>query len=303
MNHRPNDGWILVSVPLPRLYLKLLGQTSVRIGDVDVTERIRPKSLSLLKVLAGSPQRSLSKEAIADMLWPDSLPDAAFLSLKVTAHYLRRALECESGEARNWVIMRHGVYALGEDVTLDADEFERCVRDAMAHEAAGQTGEASLAFGRAVALYGGDYLPDDVYEDWALMTRERLRDQYLYALERVAAEAMEAHNYMRAIDCAHRIVQLDPCREDIYCLLIRAHGAMGQLARARAWYGVAQRTMHAEVDRDVSTRTKRAWADARAATTRSAAVRGLVVGLIGGLSALAATGPAGAALAAIGLLN
>jgi len=241
------------------LCIYLLGSTRVSSDGVDITNRIRPKSLGLLKLLAHARRRPVSREMLTEILWPDSPPAAAFGSLKVAAHNLRRSLGMSSPDSTDWMMTHRGAYRLGASVWIDADQFERHIRTAKAHQAVGETVHARESFAAAAALYLGDYLEDDPYEDWPTLTRERLRDQYLYALGWLAVRAVEDHDYQRAIDYSHQIVQFDPCREDVYQLLMVSHCALGQLSRAVAWYAAAARMVRRELDAEVSQQTRKTF--------------------------------------------
>ena len=68
-------------------------------------------------------------------------------------------------------------------------------------------------FTTAVESYGGDYLPDDRYDDWAITFRERLRGEYGRLLS-LWGEMLEAHGATaRAIEVTERLLAWDPtCR-------------------------------------------------------------------------------------------
>src|SRR4029453_18368750 len=68
---------------------------------------------------------------------------------------------------------------------LDVADFENALAEGEA--ATGDPQERALE--RAVALYHGDLLPS-CYDDWILPERERLRQQYINALER-SSQALE----------------------------------------------------------------------------------------------------------------
>ena len=54
-----------------------------------------------------------------------------------------------------------------------------------------------------------------VYDDWIIAERERLRAQFLTALEKLLLRARSRREFAAAADCARRILENDPWREDI----------------------------------------------------------------------------------------
>jgi DNA-binding SARP family transcriptional activator len=87
-----------------------------------------------------------------------------------------------------------------------------------------------------VESYGGDYLPDDPYDDWATEPRERLGEEYgrLLSLwgEMLAAEGALA----RAIDVTARLLAVDPTRESTHRTLMTYYSASGQRDHALRQY-------------------------------------------------------------------
>ena len=80
----------------------------------------------------------------------------------------------------------------------------------------------------AVQLYQGDFLAGDLYEEWPVLLRERLRVAYLDVLDHLSQIYFNQDQYA---DCMH------PCqlhtsagsgREDMHCLLMRCYSRQGQ---------------------------------------------------------------------------
>ncbi len=237
------------------LRVALLGPVRVVARGEDVTDRIRARPLSLLKALAGRHPSGLPRDVLAEILWPKSDPPAAYVSLKVATHNLRRSLGSEARDEHDWIRAHGGIYRLSEDVWVDSVEFERQIAAGKEADAVRDVRTAQRHYRAALSLYRGDYLEDDIYDDWALLTRERLRDLHLHALGRLAATAAAEHDYLPAIEYAHEIITNDPCREDIYQILLLAHGALGQFSRVDAWYAVARQTVERELGRELGQKT------------------------------------------------
>ena len=61
-------------------------------------------------------------------------------------------------------------------IWVDVDEFEALWRAGRSLERSGRLDEAVDTYRRAEALYTGDFLEEDPYEDWASLRREALLD-------------------------------------------------------------------------------------------------------------------------------
>ena len=141
----------------------LLGGFAAEAGGAAVPDsawRLR-KAKELVKLLALADGHRLHREQAMDALWPDRGPDSAANNLNQAVHAARRALGTEA------ITLLDGVLRL--EVDVDVDAFERAAVDAR-HAGTAQ------ACRRALALYGGELLPENRYDDWASLERERLAD-------------------------------------------------------------------------------------------------------------------------------
>jgi DNA-binding SARP family transcriptional activator len=190
-----------------------------------------------------------------DAFWPDAPPAAARNSLNVAVHGLRRAFR--AGAAGPVVVLQDGAYRLDEQVRLwlDVDEFELHVADGRRLEAAGDLAAAAAAYERALALYQGDLLADDPYEDWPVLAREQLLLAYLDALDRLSGLYFGQHQSGACVVLCRQLVQRDPCREDAHRRLMRCFTRQGQPHLALRQYQACADALHRDlgVDPDPAT--------------------------------------------------
>src|SRR4029450_8062254 len=160
------------------LSVQLLGQLKVRLDDVAVTTWPSGRGRSLFKYLVTHRDPWPRREQLMDAFWPEAAPAAARNSLNVAVHGLRRAFRA-SAEVPV-VVLDDGAYQLGPQLRLwlDVDEFEQRVAAARRLETAGDPAGAAAEYERALALYQGDFLADDPYEEWPALTREQLLVDY-----------------------------------------------------------------------------------------------------------------------------
>jgi DNA-binding SARP family transcriptional activator len=80
----------------------------------------------------------------------------------------------------------------------------------------------------AAAVYQGDFLADDPYEEWAVLIRERLRLAYLDTLDRLSHRHFSLAHYASCAAICQRIIERDPCREGAHRRLMSCYSRQGQ---------------------------------------------------------------------------
>src|SRR5207248_7891601 len=112
---------------LPGLRVEMLGGFNVTVGRTVVEEsawRLR-KARSLLKLLALTPEHSLHREHVIDVLWPDLDPSAASNNLRQALFVARRALDSAGDEGGARIELALDVVTLSTDgLRIDVEEFE-----------------------------------------------------------------------------------------------------------------------------------------------------------------------------------
>ncbi|UFJ42549.1 transcriptional regulator [Brevibacillus humidisoli] len=216
-----------------------LGTFHVQLGDKEVAERDwhRGKAKELFQLLITCRERFLPKEEIISLLWGSADEKAANRDFKVALHALNAALEPNrQAWSPPFFIDRQGsLYRLhpASGLTLDAADFERWIRQGLGTDDAEQA-EDLLHTG--LRLYKGDYLPDRRYTDWCREERERLRLLFLKGAERLAAICLSRGAYDQAIYWCEQIIRKDPCWEEAYQMLMKAHDAAHNRHQAIKWY-------------------------------------------------------------------
>ena len=183
--------------------IDLLGGFAVRVDGrpIPATEWRRRHAASLVKLLALAPRRTLHREQVIDALWPDTAIDDAGPRLHKAAHFARRSL----GNSSALVLSGDTVSLFPEaHVVVDVDEFERGAKQAIA--ALDRDPEGCAAAAAAADRWAGELLPDDPYEAWLEVPRDRLRQLHQELLRRsgrwgelaLADPADEEANLVRA---------------------------------------------------------------------------------------------------------
>jgi len=204
-------------MPVNILHIRLLGEFSLVYGDQPVTAVNTARLQSLLAYLVLHRDAPQSRYYLAFQFWPDSPESQARTNLRKLFHQLHQALP----DADRFLRADAQTVQWRPDApfSLDVAEFERAVAGAGSRQ----------ALQEAVTLYRGDLLPS-CYDDWITPERERLRQAFVEALERLARALEDEGDSQTAIGCAQRLLQYDPLREATYRRLMRLHALSGDRA-------------------------------------------------------------------------
>jgi ATP/maltotriose-dependent transcriptional regulator MalT/DNA-binding SARP family transcriptional activator len=232
----------LVYRPPYTLRIRTLGAFEIRRGEQDVRDRDwrSSKARQLFQFLLTERGRTVPREHILETLWPDMEPDVAANNLRVTLNRLSKAVEPDrpDGAPPSYTIQHGDTYSfnLNSDYQLDATEFAAAVAEGQRAVQLGRRQQAISALRRAVALYGGPYLPDTMYEDWTAVERERLALLFNDAAIRLGNLLIDQGLPHEAIGMGWRVLESDQTSEEAYRLLMQAHAYLGERSTALRLY-------------------------------------------------------------------
>jgi LuxR family maltose regulon positive regulatory protein len=217
------------------------------------------KALAILKYLLANRTRPVSQDRLMGWLWPESSLKKARWSLNSAIHGLRKILsDFPASALENCILLEEGYYHLCPTVRVvtDVDEFDERYQRGCRLEKTGRTEEAAAEYEKAVELYRGDYLIEDLYEDWTMVERERLATAYVDMLDRLAAHCMERGQFWESIRACYKLLEKDRCHEDSYRLLMRCYVQLGHRGRALRQYQLCEKFLRQEYGRVPSPETQ-----------------------------------------------
>src|SRR3954471_12191370 len=167
------------------LRLRLLGGFSAW-GDgrpVEADAWRRRKVSRLVKLLALAPDHRLHREQVECLLWPALDRRAATQNLHHTLYRARHILEPGLGRRAEprFLRLHNDLLELAPDdpVESDLERFEQRAAAAL------QSRDAEL-HADAAARFGGELLPEERFEDWAIDRREAVNATYVELLLELA---------------------------------------------------------------------------------------------------------------------
>src|SRR4029077_12444867 len=187
--------------------------------------KIPKKARALLAYLAAQGGQAVSRERLADLLWPYQGSEQARHSLRNCLLELRKALRPEAAQ----YLVCDFAHCRLRDVAVDLDRFERSAREPQRCEL--QT---------AADLYRGEFLADfhidsEPFQEWLAAERDRALALVCEVLQRLTATA-EPGRGGAAIQSGRRLVALDSLSEYGQRALMRAYARAGRRGEALRQY-------------------------------------------------------------------
>ncbi len=215
----------------PTVRIETLGRFAVIVDDeeVPVSAWGSRRARQLLKRLVTARGWPVTRDHLCDILWPeegDRQRLGARLSVQLSA--VRR-------------VLGGGVIASRESVQLDLDEVETDLERffAAADDAA------------VVAAYGGEFLPEDVFDDWAGPVRDEVRSRFVASARSLAHRYVDAGRHALAAEVARRLLVADKFDEEAHSLLVEsllAAGESGEAKRAHEVWAAAMAELGIEIE-------------------------------------------------------
>jgi DNA-binding SARP family transcriptional activator len=236
-----------------RLRVRLLGRFEVEVGGRMLPAWRSRRARQLFAYLLLNHRDEVSRHRLMGLFWPEHSEERAENNLSLSAMTLRRLLDAADDGAGSLIGFRAGCYYVEDaELWLDTDAFETAVENGLRLDAAGDGPAAARAFDDAIALYGGDLLPGELYEDWTLSRRRKLQDRLAEALHHRAGIARGAGDYQLSIRLNQQLLELDPALEAAHRQVILDYLQTGQRSRAlqqtRACREALRRHLGAEPD-------------------------------------------------------
>lgn len=204
----------------PSLRVYLLGQFRIERQSegewraIDSRTWNRRRARALLGCLLSNPGRRLGREQVMELLWPDLDIDVAANRLNGAVHELRQILEPEIARpaASRMLRLEHDVLELADSshIWVDAEAFEDLIKEA---DITFDTEQREQLLEEAAALYGGNYLLEELYSEWAAPRRDVLQRAWVGLLLHLADARAEHGAFVSAIEAIDRLRTADPTNE------------------------------------------------------------------------------------------
>lgn len=241
------------------LRIELLGGFRVSADGRAVADDVwrRRKPAALLKMLALAPGNRLHREQVMDALWPE-MDAASSANLRKAIHHARNALE-DVGPGSGALIRTDGdvVSLAAAGLSIDVELFRTSL-------AAARRARDVDEYRRAIALYRGELLPDDRYDDWAGGPRRELHVEFRAGLAELAGLLEAGGDLDAATAVVRRLVATEPTREESHVSLIRLYALAGRRSDALGQYEHLRRLLDEELGTEPGPETQQLFEEIRA---------------------------------------
>jgi ATP/maltotriose-dependent transcriptional regulator MalT/DNA-binding SARP family transcriptional activator len=249
--------------PLVDLTINMLGPVEIVrdpgrpfAADAWTTRRAR----DILCFIASRRHHRAAKDTIIDTFWTEDNIETVEKNFHPTVSHIRKALNSQQALKQNFIIYRDGDYQLNPEFSyrIDTEAFERLINDGETARRGRDYARCIGSYEQAITLYRGEFMQGS-YETWVDEQRSYYREQYLRMLESLAGVSEKKEEWSSSMDLAQRILREDPFREDIHCLLMRGHAALGNRVAVKEQYETLRALLQKELGVEPAMQTQKAY--------------------------------------------
>ena len=253
----------LANKPVTDLTINMLGPVAILrdpsrplAADAWTTRRAR----DILCFIVSRRHHRANKDTIIDTFWGETDMAVVEKNFHPTVSHIRKALNSNQPLKQNFLLYRDGDYQLNPEFSyrIDIEEFDRLLSEGENARRARNFDECVRAYEQALTLYRGEFMQGS-YELWVEEQRTYYREQYLRLLESLAGVAETAADWQKAMQLAQLIVREDQFREDIHCMILRAHAALGNRGAVKEHYEGLKRMLENELGVQPSAETRKLY--------------------------------------------
>ena len=221
------------------IQVRFLGQFQVQVGDViinDSTSRAR-QPWNLLQYLMVSRHKPVTRLQLMEALWPEDSSDQPDKALKNLVYRVRSAFSAKGVPfAQELILSRGGNYVLNNDLDwwIDVEQLGEFYRMAL-DETAPLRHRIDDALA-AIELYQGDFLSEQMHEDWVLPLYTHYRSCFFQAA-RLALKLLAGTGRLADMEfVCNRVISVDPLSEEFHLEYMRILSAEDKKSTALAHY-------------------------------------------------------------------
>ena len=195
----------------------MLGSFSVLVNGLGIEEWRGRKAKSILAYLLYNRRFANSREIIMDKFWPNVSPKDARNSLNGIIHKIRGMLKCLDPN-HDYILFKEEKYLLNPDlsINLDYESFLSCFRTGQQIERQHGLEKAIQYYEEATRFYKGDFLEENIYDEWTYSERESFKQKYLHAMDRLSAFYVLNEKFLLAQQYCRKMLDKDDCLEAIH---------------------------------------------------------------------------------------
>lgn len=218
---------------MPSLRFQLFGKFTAHQDAAPLKGIEASKDQELLSYLLIHRDKPHSREALASMLWADTVTEKSKKYLRQALWHLHAALNSDQINEFAVLVVDGDWLSLNpvSNLWTDVADFEQAFTAAEGIPGRQLDSEKAHAMKKAVALYQDDLLAGS-YQDWILFERERLQNMYLLMLDKLIGYLQYHGEYEVAQSYGATILRYDPARERTHRQLMYLYSLGGDRTSA-----------------------------------------------------------------------
>ncbi|MFA5524588.1 MAG: BTAD domain-containing putative transcriptional regulator [Tissierellales bacterium] len=225
----------------------------VKISDADwKTKKVK----SFLDYLLLNSGKTISKETLADVLWPLSDSSSAIASQRTALYHLRKVLSrygvATSGKKALIYETQRGLKIRRNNaLDLDIDEFLALYAEFSSFNDVNNSQDEQkriIIMERIIFLYKGDLMEDFDYGDLIDYERERFKSIFMEVCEKLSLIYIKLREFKQAEEILKSALSADPYDENICLELLKLYNSQKRKSKAIKLYYSFKKRIEEELD-------------------------------------------------------
>jgi DNA-binding SARP family transcriptional activator len=233
----------------PTLFIYCLGNFRIFQDNQLINDWTSRRALSVLKYLIAQHPSPVSKDILMDTFWPEMETESARRNLHQAVYSLRKTLS-QSGLDIQYILFKDDAYLINRyelRLWIDFHQFEKHARIGQQMDRQDQIQEAVEQLGIAEGLYGGEFLEEDLYDDWTILQRAHLKNLYLDIATQLSQHFIDQGETIAANALCRKILAQDHLYEKAHRLLMECYDLQGQHHMAIRQFQICQKLLKEEL--------------------------------------------------------
>lgn len=234
------------------IVIKLFGSFKMSVDgmDIDENEWKTRKISGILKYILVNPQKSVSREVLSSVFWPESDAKAASTSLRVALYELRKTLTKVglSFESKNALLTedKNGFrLCSGNTIETDVDIFTASYKKYKSGKVTAENAKTLLI--EMYDIYKGDFLENDQYDEWVTYSREQYMSIFIEITHKLVNLYLKDGENELAETLLERLMKTDPYDEKACAALINIYKLTGRKNQAASLHRQFEKRFESEM--------------------------------------------------------
>ena len=234
---------------MAHLDLALLGPFQAFLDNQPLVGFESNKTRALLAYLAVEANRPHSREALAELLWPEQPAATALANLRHVLANLRRVLDDQHGEPPLLLITAETLQLNpAGDCSVDLAQFQALTTATATFQPTAATYRQAAALYRHPFLHGFALNGCPEFEEWLLLMREQVNRGLVDALAHLAGDAVQQHDYGQAAEWTRQLLIREPWNEEAHRQHMWLLAVAGQRTAALRQFTLCKQVLAGELE-------------------------------------------------------